>query len=156
MITNEEFKLIVERSGLSRQKFSLKLNRSKGYVNIYLNRFPNSLPLKSVCLVAHHFPKTTKSIVGVSRFKEIKSISKKINFDPHGLRAEKILNTKSKKKKMKVSTVEMKEVATSLQDHLYETVPALNYLLPEDKLEQAIVDAVCVVFEVKASRSKVA
>lgn len=142
LITNKELRKIVDNSELSREEFSFKLNRSKGFVNIYLTRFSGALPIKASCLIAYHFPNATEAIIGKKRLNEILKVSKKLNFDPKGLRAKKILSTKRKNGKAKSSDGSLKEISKTIQIELCQRLPVLNHLLLREDLEQVIEDSV--------------
>lgn len=87
MVYTAELLKLVEKVNLSRQDFSRKLNRSPHFVNIYLCKFKDKeLPVKCSCLIAHHFARELKNLIGAERFNKIKEMSKRLNYDPQGTR----------------------------------------------------------------------
>ena len=87
MIYASELLKLIERLNLNRQEFSRKLNRSPHFANIYLCKFKDKeLPIKCSCLVAHHFARDLKRVIGIERFNKIKEVSKRLNYDPLGER----------------------------------------------------------------------
>lgn len=87
MVYASELLKLIERLDISRQEFSRKLNRSPHFANIYLCKFKDKeLPIKCSCLVAHHFARELKKVIGINRFNKIKEVSKRLNYDPLGER----------------------------------------------------------------------
>lgn len=84
MIKTKELEQLIENTGLTRQEFSLRLNRYHHYVNVYLSNHKSELPIKSCCLIAYHFKSQLRKVIGKERLKSILEISKRVNFKPEG------------------------------------------------------------------------
>mgnify|MGYP003644479165 CR=1 FL=1 len=104
MITKKELLQLIEKSKLTRQDFSKRLMRSPGFINVYLCRHFDVLPLKFTCLVIHHFSDLVEEVLGRQRQKEMQDLSRGVDFDPRGKRgASYKVARKRRKKTLKVS-----------------------------------------------------
>lgn len=143
MIKASELIELIEVTGLTRQKFSLKLNRSPNYINIYLCQYKNELPIKSCCLIAFYFKAPLRKIIGKERVNSILEISKRVNFKPLGEVQSEKTNSGSKKIESELPCLVIKESSKKVInanncDKFTEITKSLRLQLKKDhpKLEK--------------------